>query len=443
MPRLLCNLIAALLLAAGCSAENKVSTSKAATGTPAPKTGSVIFLHPDGSSLSAWTAHRILQYGPDGLSNWDRLERMATYTGHLRNSLVSSSNGGATVHAWGVKSDFEHYGNNDQAPLTSLSGKDYGIMVEAIKAGKPVGVINSGHIGEPGTGVFLSDVLKRSMRDEIALQIIESGADVIMSGGEQMLLPEGTVGRHGKPGQRKDGRNLIDRAGELGYAVVYNRDEMLALPDDTERVLGVFAGWHTFNAKSEEELQEKGLPLYWPSAPTVAEMTEVALRILGRKGKDFLLVVEEEGTDNFANSNNAGGTFEALRRADMAIKVVVDYIESNPNTLLITAADSDAGSMALVEVSGPAATDEPLSPRARNGAPLDGVGGASSPPFSAAPDRSGNRLCFAISWAGNSDFAGGIMVRAHGLNTELMPGHVDNTDIYRMMYATLFGKWLP
>ena len=32
--------------------------------------------------------------------------------------------------------------------------------------------------------------------------------------------------------------------------------------------------------------------------------------------------------------------------------------------------------------------------------------------------------------------------RAHGLNAELLPKNVDNTDMYRMMYATLFGVWL-
>ncbi|MCF7838223.1 MAG: hypothetical protein K9N49_06300 [Candidatus Marinimicrobia bacterium] len=36
-------------------------------------------------------------------------------------------------------------------------------------------------------------------------------------------------------------------------------------------------------------------------------MTAAALAILSRQGKRFLLVAKEEGTDNFANVNNAGG----------------------------------------------------------------------------------------------------------------------------------------
>lgn len=406
------------------------------------KTGSVIFLHPDGSSMSAWGALRLVEKGPDGKLNWDTLERMGVYRGHLRNSAVSSSNGGATAHAFGMKCYYDDYGINPEDPIKSLSGKDYSIMVEAQKAGKSIGVINSGHICEPGTGCFLANAEKRSMEDEISLQIINSNADVIMSGGEVLLLPEGVMGRHGKPGQRKDGKNLIQLAEQLGYTVIYTRDELFALPDNIEKVLGVFAPNHTFNDETEEDLKKNNLPLYFETAPTVAEMAEAALKIFKRKGKDFLLVIEEEGTDNFANKNNAMGTLEALRHADAAIAVILNFIKENPNTLLLTAADSDAGGLNVIEVYKTKYLEKPLKPRTKNGAPLDGREGTETLPFVAKPDRFGNGLRFGIAWAGREDFAGGILARAHGLNSQLLPKNVDNTDIYRMMYVTLFGKWL-
>lgn len=413
------------------------------SNTAQPGTGSVIFLHPDGSSMSAWAALRLVEKGPDGYLNWDNLERMGVYRGHLRNSAVSSSNGGATVHAFGVKCNYDDYGINPDDPIKSLSGKDYSIMIEAQKAGKSIGVINSGHICEPGTGCFLANAEKRSMEDEISLQIINSDADVIMSGGEVLLLPEGVEGRHGQPGKRKDGKNLIQLAEQLGYTIIYTRDELRALPDNVEKVLGVFAPKHTFNDESEERLKEENLPLYLETAPTVAEMAEAALKILKRKGKDFLLVIEEEGTDNFANKNNAPGTLEALRHADAAIGVIQKYIEDNPKTLLLTAADSDASGLNVIEVYKTKDLNKPLDPTTKNGAPLDGREGTGTLPFIAKPDKSGKQLQFGIAWAGREDFGGGILARAHGLNSHLLPANVNNTDIYRMMYATLFGKWLP
>jgi alkaline phosphatase len=134
--KILVILMFCIFLAVSCS---EVKTTKL-------ETGSVIFIHPDGSGASMWGALRLLEKGPDGNTNWDKMEQMGLYRGHLKNSVRSSSHGGGTVHAFGVKVDFDTYGNNPQKPIKSLSGKDYSIMVEAKKAGKAVAIINSGHI---------------------------------------------------------------------------------------------------------------------------------------------------------------------------------------------------------------------------------------------------------------------------------------------------------
>jgi hypothetical protein len=51
-------------------------------------------------------------------------------------------------------------------------------------------------------------------------------------------------------------------------------------------------------------------------------MLEVALPILNRDEDGFMVVLEEEGTDNFGNNNNGRGLVEATRRADDAIGVL-------------------------------------------------------------------------------------------------------------------------
>ncbi len=406
------------------------------------KTGNVIFIHPDGTGLADWNALRMLTVGPDGDLNWDKLSNIGLYQGHIRDRVTASSNAGATIHAYGVKADVSDFGLIDGEIPISRSGKQMSIMQEAMKKGIFTGIINSGSIEEPGSAVFVASNVRRCNYTEIAKDVIQSGADLIFSGGEDFLIPAGTKGRHSVNGKRKDGLNMIDWAKQNGYTVVYSREELLKTSYDVNKILGVFAARSTFNDRTEEELKDAGLPNFYPIAPTVDEMTKFALGFLSRKGQ-FFLVVEEEGTDNFGNRNNANGKLEALLYADRAIGEVLKFMNENPNTLLITASDSEAGGL---EVSGYEVAklnpNTPLPPTDGNGAPMDGRKGTGTLPFLSAPDKNGNSFPFAIVWSCFGDVTGAVVARAHGLNAERMKGKIDNTDIYRYMYETLFGVWL-
>jgi alkaline phosphatase len=209
----------------------------------------------------------------------------------------------------------------DGIQIQALSGTNKSIMQEAMDYGIKVGVVNSGSIVEPGTGVFLASETAREFSESIAEKIIFSGANVILSGGEEWLIPETIKGRHKAKGKRTDGRNLINEIIERGYTVVYSKDELMAVAANEDKVLGVFSDGHTFNDKSEAELLRDGLPLYQPNSPTLAEMTEKAIELLSFGENQFFLIVEEEGSDNFGNRNNAIGTLTALKRADDKITI--------------------------------------------------------------------------------------------------------------------------
>ena len=172
-------------------------------------------------------------------------------------------------------------------------------------------------------------------------------------------------------------------------------------------------------------------------------MTEAAIKFLSARQGNFFLVVEEEGTDNFGNANNANGYFDALKRADDAIGVALNFYSKNPNTLIITAADSEAGGMEIYGfLEKDMMRDQPLPEKAHNGAPLDGINGTATLPFLTAKDKFGNQFQFAVAWSTTDDVFGSVIAKAEGLNSELMKGKIDNTEIYRIMYATLFGKIL-
>jgi glycerophosphoryl diester phosphodiesterase len=475
-------------------------TSRNPSPTPAPTatatTGNVIFIHPDGTSPSHYMALRNVDLGPDGRLNWDKMTNAGVYLGHMEDQLTGTSNAGAVTHATGVKVFAESFGREeDNSPIISASGKrGQTILDEAIAAGKATALIQSGHIGEPGTAAFAAQTLNRdpdpavrarAKTAEIAEQVIRSGTNVIMAGGEVYLLPQGTTGFHvtaaidaafSNPIDRPS-INLIDLARSLGYTVVYTEDEMNAAvngPNPPTKLLGVFAANHTFDDRREEQLElntNNPLPLYVATAPTVAEMLTASLKILERDSDGFFVVVEEEGTDNFANSNNAVGTIEALRRADAAIGVAMNYVNTkDPNTLVVTAADSDAGGLQVFQFAPytrPSGNFDPSNPDLAASQPqvpfinvnptttnttrafLDGVNGSTASTqfpwrsFTSQNSIDGPMGNFGVSWVGTPDFPGSIVAKAYGMNADTLPTTVDNTEIYDLMYKTLFGEAVP
>ena len=404
----------------------------------AAETGNVIFIHPDGTGVNHWTAARMHTVGPDGVLNWDRLPGIGVYTGHMADDLTATSNGGATTHAYGVKVPARSFGQYGEEAVTAASGKQLSIAHEAIEAGKAVALVQTGHIGEPGTAAFVASADRRSMVFEIARQVIESGVRVHLSGGERYLLPEGVEGRHG-PGARPDELNLIERAKELGYTIVYDRDELMNVdPAGVDRLLGVFAHDDTYNDQPYEINAIEGKPSYAEHAPTVAEMAGVALQIVADDEDGFFVVIEEEGTDNLPGNANAAGTLEALARADAAIGVALSFVDTNPDSLLLVTADSDASGLQVFSDDldngyVPLTTDE--------GGVLKGQQGTLGEVFLAAPNAEGVRLPFALAFTGGSDVAGGILLRGAGYNSELIEPLMDNTDVYALMYRTLFGAY--
>ncbi len=276
----------------------------------------------------------------------------------------------------------------------------------------------SGSIVEPGTAAFVAQVSSRQNDDDIAKQVIESGVDLIFAGGEKFLLPEGVQGRFGL-GFRKDNLNMIQKAQEMGYTVIYdlkNFNQHL----NAAKILGIFAHDHTFNSVTEEEIKNQRLPYYEKKAPTIAQMTASALKFLENKKKQFFIVVEEEGTDNFPNLSNTKGFLVAGRRADESLGVAYDFLKQNPNTLLLTTSDSNSGGLIISESK---YSGEPIL-------------------YSSAGFF--KRYSFSIVWGSpqSKDVHGSILIKAAGLNSNLVKGLMENTDIYKLMYLTLFGKSL-
>lgn len=411
-----------------------------ACASAAPQGKSAIFLHPDGMGANTWTFVRLMQAGPDGALNWDQLPAVALYKGPMSDRVTATSNGGGTSHAWGVRVASNDFGTLDGAPIAkSRSGASMPLMLEAKAAGKAIGLVNSASITDAGTGTQIASVASRNDDAGIALQLFESGAEVLLGGGEAFFLPQGVTGRHGT-GQRQDGRNLIEEAKAKGYVVVFTAAELAAVPEGTERLIGLFAAEETFNEGTEEGLRRDRRPHYVETAPRYAVMVEAAIKILSRNAAGYYLMAEEEATDNFGGENNAEAVLDAASGADAAIALALKASQADPNLTVLVASDSDCGGL---QVTGDdIVAGQPVPKTAENGAPMDGRGGTGGQPFEAAPDRAGRTLPMAVAWASASDMSGGGAVRAVGPGAVRVTGTMDSTDVYAALYFGLFGKAL-
>ena len=396
--------------------KNKKCNKKGCKIEHKDRLGNVIFVHPDGMSLSHWDAIRLYHKGLNKKLHYDSLPHAAIYRGTIRGQVTATSNAGGTIHAYGIKTGKDSFGMDQKKKILSLSQKPYSLLIEAKKKGLATALCQSGSIVEPGTAAFVAQVSSRKSDDEIARQVIESGVDLIFAGGEKFLLPQEVKGRFGR-GVRKDNLNLISTAKKMGYTVIYDLKDFDRYLND-KKILGIFSHDHTFNSLPEEEIRKKRLPYYSRRAPTIAQMTQSALRFLENKKKKFFIVVEEEGTDNFPNLKNVNGFLEAGKRADDTLGVTQDFLKKNPQTLLVTTSDSNSGGLIISENR--YVGDSPLYSK----------------------KSTYEKYPFSIVWGSPKakDAHGGILVKAAGFNSHLVQGLMENTDIYKLIYKTLFNK---
>lgn len=556
--------------------------------------GNFIFIHPDGTDQAMWHTARVYYEGPDGSLQWDRLPASVNYRGHMADELTATSNGGATVHAFGFKVDGpDSFGQDTGAEnvlggdvagpdtpegepqareILGLSGYPGSWLREAANAGLPTGTVNDGDASEPGTAVFYTEVGQRGGGAEFdvvrqffdgrpGFEDVDEQPVVIMAGGEALFVPadleycdaddagtleqlDGAISTYPldcvvhRPAEdytenvdgeivevdldtlpdapetdtvRPDGRNLLEHAANDGYVVIRTRAEFDALVaavgagdvDPAElKILALFADEDIFNDTTEETLIAEGLvdptvprdakdtnlilygaprgtPGYDP--PTPAEMADVALLVLSAHseavGLPYATVWEVEGTDNYGNSNNTIGTLFETKQADDMIGVARQYVGRDPDTTILTAADSTAGGMHIVEYQVPPdaevpettgfigpnlaeadprafegfAQDNPANPFVEDGdiaysTPVDGRYGRDTEPFLSEPDQFGQELPFGVGWVATPDFGGGIVTRAEGQYADVvdsMYDRFDNIDVYRVAYLSLFGDQLP
>jgi alkaline phosphatase len=339
----------------------------------AQKPRNVIVFIGDGYGVAPKTAARMaLGQGQDGarysddinfrLMQADNLRYNTVVTTHSMNSWITDSAPGATVYASGKKGKVHNeavaFNMDANMPIET-------ILENAKKEGYAVGIVSTTRITHATPADFASHVWNRDLEDVIATQYISSSqdeyratygtkydslnkhwvlpmpkrgvsVDVILGGGSRHFLPKTVASANANivdskgaviqnagaavklGGNRSDDIDLVETAKSRGFKFINSRDALMNIdlnqftPTNNTKLLGLFS---TSMMDFEQDRQ-----LAYPWQPSLADMTQIAIEILKRKGgsKGFFLMVEGGRIDHLEHAN-AGGIAYAEGTTTMSI----------------------------------------------------------------------------------------------------------------------------
>ena len=293
------------------------------------------------------------------------------------------------------------------------------LIERAEAAGKSTGLVTTGQVTDATTAAFGAHVEDRSQQTEIARQYIEeTGVDVLLGGGEDFWYPAGDPGafpdappEDPAEGSRSDQGNLVDRAEELGYDYVTSAEELAASRDS--KLLGLFANQEMFQQRPEPA------GIYDPVV-SLEQMTSKAIDTLSKNKKGFVLIIEEEGVDEMAHSNNAGLTIETTLELDKAVAVGKRFAQRDRDTLMVTTADHETGGMAIEDTG--TRDESGTAPSTEDG------------PF----DVAGSDFQFVVDWTTTGHTNLDVPVTAMGPGARDLTGVYENTHVFDVMREALF-----
>lgn len=288
--------------------------------------GNIILFIGDGMGEAQRTAARWASAGQNGMLAMDTLPFGGWAATRSASSEITDSAAAATAIASGHKT------TNGMLGVLPDGTTVQTILEHAQTRGMSVGLITNVQLTDATPAAFAAHVVHRSQMTEIARQLLAAGIDVLLGGGEDEFLPPEETGCYPQPGERSDGRNLIDEAIADGYTYVCNAAALSALDSSTTtRLLGLFG---------DEEIAR-------PITPSLAEMTQTAIEILSQDPDGFFLMIEGGQIDWACHHNDAAWAITDTLELDHAVAVAKTFATAHPNTLLIVTADHETGGMSV------------------------------------------------------------------------------------------------
>jgi len=315
----------------------------------------VIFFLGDGMGPTTVTASRIYKYGETGQLTMESLRRTARIKTYSNDAQTTDSAPSMAAYMTGVKMNNEvismsqdtkayngtkpYYSAGDSTCPATGNGTAVPTLLELAKsAGKSVGAVTTTRITHATPAATYSHVCHRDGENTIAAQgvpgsgqfnaALGAGVDVLLGGGSKFFLPTTTTG-----GKRTDGQDLTALLRSAGYTYVTTGTALQAVdPANTSKLVGLFNLDHL-----NYELDRVNKKI---DEPSLADMTEKAIKMLQKNGKGYFLMVEGGRIDHALHGTNAKRALEDTIAFDEAIRRALSLVDTK-NTLIVVTADHD------------------------------------------------------------------------------------------------------
>ena len=291
----------------------------------------VIYLIGDGMGFGAVSS---LLLSEDAQTGFEMAPVIGLNETQSANNHVTDSPAGGTALATGTRTRNGFLGvDPDTIQLTS-------VLKKAQQMGKKTGIVVNTTLTEATPGAFYAGVPSRSMSYKIAEQFTQSGVDVAIGAGLSAFI------------NRPDSVDMTAVLIEKGYDVYL--DWRSVLNTNSEKFVGILemSDVHRRNksSKTASAADAGNLDTARFSEPVeyLGKASAKALEQLSKNAPNgFFLMIESAIIDGYGHNNDSDGMIEEMKEFDTTLKILVDYVNKHPETLLVVTADHETGGTAV------------------------------------------------------------------------------------------------
>jgi len=236
------------------------------------------------------------------------------------NGGVTDSAAAATAYATGFKTINGHISvDEDNRSLIT-------VLEKAKHLGLSTGLVVTSQLTDATPAVFASHIKNRRKEKKIANQYIDNRykgmpyVDVLLGGGSKYFI--------------REDRNIAKEFESLGYHLVTNKKDLIS--SDNQQLLGLFG------KKGMDKMLDRDV-----NTPSLADMTNAAIKQLSKNKKGFFLLVEGSQIDWAAHRNDIIGVMSEMQDFEDAVSAGLKFAKNNQETQILVTADHSTGGLSV------------------------------------------------------------------------------------------------